>query len=203
MPEITNVTQDHRLTVWLALQVFRQFVDHQSHYDSTTVVGPISKEEKDIAHYIGGCVIKKLQRKPSLSYEVLSSFVSEASPENDTLLYAKSRGKLTNITCDARAMFVELEQVYRDTFPSITDPVSKESQYVEACVNNIIIQSCFFNATYDIDTDNSQKETVFSKIIQFYFKIRVHHRCKIILDAVRARTKGSSKERSLRAKLAT
>ena len=38
-------------------------------------------------------------------------------------------------------------------------------------------------------------------IMQLYFTIRVHHKCEIIPDSVRAKTKASSKDRALRAKL--
>ena len=190
--------------MWLALQVFTKALDESNNQDNTSkpLVQPITAEEIDIAHYIGGAVISKLKKKSKSDDElnVLKNFVSEEAPEEGTLLHAKSRGKLTNMTSDSKGMFVELEQVFRDTFPCTTAKVNA-ADYKAACYKNKVIQDCYFSSVFALD-NISVKDKVLSDIIQLYFTIRIHHKCKIILDSVRAKSKTSSKDRSLRAKLA-
>ena len=131
---------------------------------------------------------------------ILNNLVSDEVPEEGTLLHAKSRGKLTNLTSDSKGLFVELEQVFRDTFPTVTAKIDA-ADYETACYKNQVIQDCFFSSASELD-NVSVKDKVLSKIIQLYFKIRIHHKCKIILDSIRAKTKMSNKDRALRAKLA-
>lgn len=203
MPQVTALTGDNQLTMWMALQIFNQLLDAMSHNAQVhTQVGKITSEEADIAHYIGGCVISKLRKRSRTDgeREVLSFFVSEEAPEEGTLVNVKSRGRLTNITKDTESMFVELEQVFRDIFPHSDKSVS-EMQYKDVCYKNQVIQDCFFNSVHSVES-TSDKEKIFSKILHLFFKIRVHHKCKIIIDKVRSKSKVSSKDRSLRAKLA-
>ena len=86
-------------------------------------------------------------------------------------------------------MFVELEQVFRDTFQSSTDRMDV-NLYQSACTANDVIQNCFFSATYSAA---HSKENVFSNIISLYFKVRVHHKCKTIVDTVRSKKNVSGK----------
>ena len=79
----------------------------------------ITPEEIDMTHYIGGDVVSKLKHKCSddESY-VFNQLISEEAPKQSTLLHAKSRGKLTNKTSDSKCLFVEMEQLYSDIFPT-------------------------------------------------------------------------------------
>ena len=97
-------------------------------------------------------------------------------------------------------MFVEMEQVFRDTFPKSTSNINL-TDYVDACCDNSVIQDCFFSATYSVE-NCSEKDKVFLNNVKLYFKIRVHHKCKTIIDVVRAKTKVSSKNKAQRSKLA-
>ena len=64
-PKLTHLTENHQLSSWIAVRVFRQMVDRI--YDSQDTkgvkVGLIQEVEKDIAHYIGGCMISKLKKR--------------------------------------------------------------------------------------------------------------------------------------------
>ena len=188
----------------LALQVFTKALDGSNSHENTSkpLVRAITTEEMDIAHYIGGAVISKLQKKSKNEDEinVLGRLASDKAPEEGTLLHAKSCGKLTNMTSDSKGMFVELEQVFRDTFPCATAKVTA-AEYKTACYKNKVIQDCYFSSVFKVD-NVSVKDKVLSDIIQLYFTIRIHHKCKIIIDSVYAKTKVSSKDRALRAKLA-
>ena len=93
-----------------------------------------------------------------------------------------------------------MEQLFRDTFPTTAAKINA-ADYEAACYRNQVIQDCFFSSVSELD-NVLLKEKVISKIIQMYFKIRIHHNCKILLDSVRAKNKKSNKDRALRAKLA-
>ena len=64
-PKLTHLTKKPQLSSWIAVRVFRQMVDRI--YDSQDTkgvkVGLIQEVEKDIAHYIGGCMISKLKKR--------------------------------------------------------------------------------------------------------------------------------------------
>ena len=108
LQELTTLTKDHQLTMSLALQVFTKALDGSNSHENTSkpLVRAISTEEMDIAHYIGGAVISKLQKK-SINEDkinVLRRLASDKAPEEGTLLHAKSCGKLTNMTSDSKGI---------------------------------------------------------------------------------------------------
>ena len=59
----------------------------------------ITPEAKDIAQYIGGAVVSKLKHicNDDESY-IFNKLISQEAPKQGTLLHAKSRGILTNLT---------------------------------------------------------------------------------------------------------
>lgn len=203
---VHSLTGNHQLTMWVALNVFEKVLDKRvmNTYSPTTVVEPITSEEADIVHFVGGFVIKKLWAKCSSAeqQEILTSFITDSEPEHSTLLAAKSHGKLTNITSEAKCMFTEMEQVFREIVaPSARNPSVNEASYHKACQCNQVIQDCFHSSTHDKE-DSKSKETALIKIISLYFKVRVHHKCKLHVDRIRARNRTSSKDKALRSKLA-
>lgn len=197
-----------QLASWLAMDVFGRVLNNENETQTIApdVIGTgldLTDEELDISHYIGGCAVSKLIRRSSaLARDILQTFIDSTAPQPQTLLAAKSRGKLTNLKGAAKSIFSELEYVFRIVYPQ--SACSKDisiNQYANECYDNQIIQDCFNTLTKDIE-DDSAKEHVLSNIISFYFKVRVHHRCKTTLDIIRAQNKTSSKDRALRAKLA-
>ena len=114
--QLTALSGHHQQTMWVCNKVFADFttMPHPASTDSCCSTKPISPEEADIAHYIGGFVVSKLKQRSSASdyLQVLDTFVSTMEPAHGTLLGAKSRGRLTNLTKDAQSIFVELEQAF-------------------------------------------------------------------------------------------
>ena len=164
-----------------------------------TVVEHVTPEEADIAHYIAGFVLKKLwERSGNAEHRrILTSFITDSSPEPDTLLAAKSHGKLTNITNEAKCMFTELEQVFRGTVvPSAVNSSINEISYVKACQCNKVIQDCNYSSTYR-EEHNEVKETLLFDIVSFFFNFRVYRKCRVTVDRDRANTRVSSKEKAL------
>lgn len=204
--ELTAISGNHQLTMWLALSVFQKVLDSStvgSEQPVPAMVREITPEEHDIVHYIGGFVVKKLQQRKQTGgedHQLLSALTTNEQPEEGTLLAAKSRGGLTNLTKEAKCMFLEIELVFRETFPSFADSVDR-SKFQMACFGNDVIQRCFYNSTYEVENDKA-KESLLSDILCLYFKVRVCHKCLTIVDSVRASRKSSSKDRALRSKLA-
>ena len=197
--DLTTACGDHQLCMWICINVFENFMA-LPRSNPTNSYPSMSPAEEDVAHYIGGFVCHKLtNRNPMPRYqEVVQSLISGSPPEAGTLVEAKSRGKLTNLTRDGQFVFVELENVFRSVVsPSATNVCSKT--YRDACLANDVVQDCFSSATRDI-VCSSFNERVLSDIIFLYFKVRVNHRCKCVMEKVRTKP-DMKKEKSLRSKL--
>ena len=112
----------------------------------------------------------------------------------------KSCGELKNMTSECKSVLAELEQVLRDTFPYATAKVNAADSKA-VCYKNKVILDCYFSSVFAL-VSVLVKYEVLSDIGQLYFTIRIHDKCKIIMDSIRARIKVSSNDRALRAKLA-
>ncbi len=201
--ELVKFAVDSQLAMWLTLNVFTRALDTTSQKVCTaSKPHNITPEEVDIAHYIGGFVVKRLkQRSRQSELEVLETFVDSAPDfvQAKTLLAAKSYGQLTKLTQEEECMFFELEQVFRDIC-SVSVPHMNINQYKAQCLGNEVIQNCFYSSSYHLE-HSAAKDIVLSGIISLYFKVRVHHKCRTIVDRLRAKRKVSSKDRALRSKL--
>ena len=61
-------------------------------------------------------------------------------------------------------MFIELEQVFRETvIPSTVSPSGNEASYRKACQCNKVIRDCFHSST-DKEENDKSKDTVFFHI---------------------------------------
>ena len=203
VPELTKLSGEHMLTMWICNNIFQVFISSTSSTQQCTepACRPLTPEEADITHYIGGFVCSKLKQRNSDSKynELLSAVISSAEPEQETLLAAKSRGRLTNLTRDGQCIFEQLEQIFCTIFPPTVVRVDV-AEYADACLKNEIVQSCFHNATSNLDID--EKENVLLNIISLYFKVRVSQKCKVIIEKVRNKRRASKQEKALRSKLA-
>ena len=203
VPQLTALSGHHQLKMWVCNNVFADFTTtpHPASADSCCSTTPISPEEADIAHYIGGFVVSKLKQRSSASdyLQVLDTFVSPMEPAHGTLLGAKSRGRLTNLTKDAQSIFVELEQVFCALFPSEAVQIDV-GQYKAACTKNQVVQDCYHSATDHLDQQNKGK--ILLDVICLYFKVRVHHKCKVLIERARSQKRTAKQDRALRSKLA-
>ena len=201
MQDLTAITGNHQLTMWLCVNAVELLARSGPTYSAATATPPPTDEELDIVHYIGGFVVSKLKKRSRVSEyrEVIETMISSSEPEPGTLLAVRSRGGLINLTQDGKSLFVELEQVFRELFPPLTLNIAL-SQFSRAVLSNQVVQDCFHNSTAGIDC--SHKENVVSDIVALYFKVRVHHKCKTIIEKVRSKKRDATKEKALRSKLA-
>ena len=84
--------------------------------------------------------------------------------------------------------------MFRNLFPPSAIKVNV-SEFFAVCVSDEVVQNCFHSATYCVDK-------IFSAIIALYFKVRVHAKCKVLLEKLRSKKHDSKKEKALRSKLA-
>ena len=221
VPALTALTSNHQLTMWLANTVFTDFIKcssiNSSSSSSSSSVGGgsssssgggisssrvISPDEIDVVSYIGGFVICKLKQRNKLGMGytmILEAMESEEEPNPKTLVAAKSRGRLINLNKDGQSLFLELECIFRDLYSLFIANVSV-SEYTEKCISNDIVQNCFHSATHSMENVKF-KDSVLSGIIKLFFKIRVHHKCRCIVEKLRNKKLDSKKEKSLRTKL--
>ena len=110
---------------------------------------------------------------------------------------SKVKGK-TNLTEDGKCIFLALEEIFRNQYPeNVTN--MEQSNFTEKCLNNHSIQNCFHSATDHVMSDKKKK--VLLDIISLFFKVRVHHKCKIIIENIRRKKVDSQKQKSLHSKL--
>ena len=111
--DLTELTKDRQLTMWLCTKALDWFARRQSSTSSRTSIissTTVSVEEADVASYIGGFICCKLKQRHSAEdyINVIDLLVSKMEPSHDTLFAAKSKGRLTNITNDGKSLFLSL-----------------------------------------------------------------------------------------------
>ncbi len=203
--DLTCYTGNHQLTMWLCVNVFADMLETTAvpASSATSSTSPaMTPAEEDIAHYIGGFVCCKLRQRNSenLYRDLVNSLHNSEEPAESTLLFAKTRGGLLNLTEDAKCIFVQFEEVFRHLFPPSSVQLDIGT-YFKACLDNDTVQNCFHSSTHS-STDIGTKDKVLSNMISLYFKVRVHRQCRNVLEKVRSMKHDSKKEKSLRSKLA-
>ena len=156
------------MAIWIALQVLNKALDESARKKTATSLSSvIAPMERDVAHYIGGAVIAKSKHKIKNDgvLNLLNTLSSNEAPEEGTLLNAKSRGRLTNLTSDSKAMFVKMKQVFRDIFSPTTAKI-KAGDYKVACYNNKVIQDCYFSSVSESDRRDIVFQTLVSCILK-------------------------------------
>ena len=100
---LTALSEDHQMTMWLCANMSGEFWTSPSRIEAQST--DITQEDADVAHYICCFVRCKLRQRKKLSEykEVLSALESAEEPKPKTLLTAKSRGQLSNLSKDAKA----------------------------------------------------------------------------------------------------
>ena len=126
--------------------------------------------------------------------------MSTSEPCPSTLLAAKSRGRLNNLTGNGKCIFVALEEMFRVQYPQTVSTKIDQTNFLEKCLKNRVVQNCYHSATDPVTSD--KKEKVLLDLILLYFKVRVHQQCKTIMENVRRKKVDSKNQKSLRSKLA-
>ena len=56
-------------------------------------------------------------------------------------------------------------------------------QFVKDCLDDKILDTTFYQLCYDVQTNEESKESVLEGILKLFFKIRIHNRCKLFMEA--------------------
>ena len=111
------------------------------------------------------------------------------------------RGGLTKVTQEAWEMFLSMENVFRDvTGASNFGAFNTESEFARRCDSDV--SSSFFNIIGSDETASAAVsrqvlEDTFDRIIKLYFKIRINHKCKQLMEQVKVQWR----EKALRKRL--
>lgn len=82
----------------------------------------------------------------------------------------------------------------------MNDTVLKKGQtgsfrddFISVCCQDAYVLSAFNNITAECEVDDNCKECVLLSVLHLYFKIRVHHECKMKMEQHRSSTTVSAK----------
>lgn len=178
----------------------------------------LKDEEKNTVSYIGGCIIKKIKQRMICSPKTevqdkkmhcLSLLVcSKKDTVQNQMTLQLDRGGLTYIKPGVAKLFFEAETTFQDMVGGKDELKVKSicvSNFLQRCLSNQIITSSFYEAVNECN--NTVKEDIIGEILDtiliLFFKIRIHHKLKVVMDSIRKQENKSKKEKSLRKKLKT
>ena len=188
----------------IALKTFKKLVNltyrNSQHTVPNTPMTKITDSEKDILHFIGGSIIHKIENKlhrqgksQKTCMHILQSFKSQ---EKDTksLTAVHDRGGLTYVKKTFTTFLEFAEHQFRSSSKFSTE------SFLHACRHNSALTSAFYDMIEDCEDEEGdiQKHNVLEKILILFFKIRVHHKCRRMMDEHRAEQKISKKQKGLR-----
>ena len=219
MHSVSQLTGSHPTSAWLCLQILDALLEknYPLSKDKAQKVShckQMSSELKDIVNYIGGSITRKLKNKynrlnASISKEQKLLCVEEmvqceeekgsggsARQASSKLTTSLDRGGLAYLKPGVDDFFLLLESKVTEEITANEEAHYKLSDFDEQCSKDEIITSSFHALTYDVDTPQQTKEAVFSDVVQLYFKIRIHHECKMFLE--RLKSSSTMQKKSLR-----
>lgn len=216
MAEDKNIDPLHQLvppevSMWICMEVFsvvlRTKYEHILQQTTNAEDNEVPHEEKHIIAYIGGsCVQKMNQRTYRLKtsdtrqerLDCLAALCTDSTSE-DTLTGLLNRGGLVKLHPNAEELFLCLESKFRAMFSGF-EQMSFES-YFKNCSDLDRVSTRFHEQLYHVSANSKTKEKLLREIIQLYFNIRAHHKCKTYMDEVNRLSHKCKREKALRRRL--
>lgn len=213
-------------TFWVCLKVFELLVN-KNYNDCEINVQPVTSElcadESDIVEYIGGYVVRSIKKhahrlknvedksqlllcvaamttnsdEPLNTPHTISASSSHCSEVAKPLTAVLDRGGLIKLKSNVIPVFLSLESVFRQCFNGQMHKLSSDL-YFSKCCQSDSVNTFLYEQLYKIDATEQNKENILCRIINTYFKIRAHHKCKKFMEKHRLATKTSSKQKGLR-----
>ena len=146
---------------------------------------PMTSKEEDVITYIAGYLLKKLQHYQGTS--VLTT--TEASG----YLAAKDRGGLTRPSSEFVAVIYEMERAFRE----LPLKSAKLSDFQEILLN-YSVHFNFFILLDEVHGTTENKELFYIDLCSLFFVVRIHQKCRNIVDKYIQSTKISRKSKALR-----
>ena len=196
-------------TFLLCLEVFERLkkVNYSKPEATPVVHRPVSTEEKDILHYIGGSIINSLKNSLTLNEEqegqiaVVDSLATKKAPKDigfeRSMTSLLDRGGLTYIKPGMAGCMAHLEEQFREMH------WGNREDFQTRCLNNAVLISEYYTATYSCLASEDDKEYILLRILKLFYKIRIHHKCKMLIDNYRFQRQVSSKKKGIRKQLKT
>ena len=147
----------------------------------------------EILSYIGGSIVHKLHAKygkgPQQQFiDRLKTSSNDYSSSFSNLIRAKDRGGLTFITKKAEQLFCGMEKIFRQLLRYDTIHASK-TMYLKSCfqtLRTIYLDSITIDGQ-PLDQQEHDASNTFHDIAVLFFKIRIHHRCKILIEQFKSK----------------
>ena len=209
LPELNSWTSSAPTTSWLCLRLFEKLVDINYPLSSKTemerAVSDLDDQEKDTLAYIGGALLTKLKQKITrLSHnetrlEILTMIdamsSTSANCDGQKLTDTLNRGNLKYLTQETRNMFHLLELEMRKVCSKVDDKPVQLIDFEVRCSSINVITSAYETAVYSCETSKESKDILFSRLVQLYYKMRVHHECNLFRQKLKV---GLSASKGLR-----
>ncbi|XP_055889512.1 uncharacterized protein LOC129926915 [Biomphalaria glabrata] len=217
---VKEVVKCQQLSAWISLKVFEHLIIlayGNKMEKNVTIINTLKDQEKSTINYIGGCIVKKIKRKVMRSAKTetrdkklycLSLLVCQSQEETveNQMTFLLDRGGLTYIKSKVANLLYEAETTFQDMVGAKDQLKLRNisvSDFLQKCLDNQLITSAFYGLINDgnkIVNDEIMGE-ILDTIIILFFKIRMHHKLKVLMDSIRKQENKSRKEKSLRKKL--
>ena len=205
---ITDITHSAQLTSFVCLRLFKKLLAMLTQNTPVPVFPKTPNHKRDIISYIGGSVVSKLKKaawrltdgEKSTRLQVPNLLVStDNEPRTSGLTDILDRGELIRLKPNVVEMFNSMEATFSTIF---SDKINLSvSDFVLECCRNDNILCGYYERVYSSHATDNMKDQLLRNILQLYFKIRVHQRCRIYMDKVRYQKRMSKKAKSLRKNL--
>lgn len=204
------MTASPAATAWICLKLFDMMI-HEAYDENISVsdsaATEIHESETDIVKYVGGAVVNKIKQRvwrlKRSTYkeeklrclEALACAPQSNSADTPDMTSLLDRGGLTYIKPNILQMFLAMEQLFRQTAASVS--TDKAQDFTSKCMNTNAVSTCFYDTLYEFELSENVQEDTLQNILHLYFKIRIHHKLKLMMDTRRR----DWKEKSMRRKL--
>jgi len=143
----------------------------------------LNTRDRQILFYVGGCIVHKLSTRYKLHPEKLECIMYLRDDSNSTCSAAsftklKSRGGLVFLK-DGVLQFFELLEC---TFVSLFNVSHDLSVSVIHAKMISAVEQDFMKYMSDLQTSDDVVGMILRDIVRLFYKIRIHHRCKIIME---------------------
>ena len=185
---MVEVSGNRQASALLALHVMQDLIKSNYTVTPSTTTAPtpdITDREHDILEYIAGYILTKLKSAPESNH-----FVSD---ESSGLIAAMDRGGLVKPTPDFVSLIKEMEVVFREM-----PDKSVDRQVFHSALTKTLISTNFLEYVSIVDTTAESKEQFYINIINLFFVIRAHQKCRYLVNRNVRENKKSRKTKALR-----
>jgi len=215
--QLAAVTLSMRYSVMLALRMFEKLIE--LNYPDQTSSLPAKRRDItdidiDVISYVGGSIIQRQKQKLHRMVDsdtklnctdILNSMHclqsdSECEASKPGLTNILDRGGLIHLTENSKTFFLSLEVKFREFSQESKDHQSLSGTcYEQFCTSDTEVTLNFEMAIQN--NNEREKEKMFVNIVKHFFKVRIHHECKVYMERYRTSKLTSKKNAGLRKSL--